>query len=88
MALSSHRKWVLRQGGRPANEIRVDFEILKLLYRLNYAEFYFVLISLLFYCSIRTAFSRLSFVKLKFILRCVLKCEKFGSHFFHVNPYY
>ena len=31
-----------RQGGRPEDKIRVDFEILKLLYRLNYSEFYFV----------------------------------------------
>ena len=31
-----------REEGRPADEIRVDFEILKLLYRLNYSEFYFV----------------------------------------------
>ena len=28
--------------GREADEIRVDFEILKLLYKLNYSEFYFV----------------------------------------------
>ena len=32
---------VLRQAGK-ADEIWVDFEILKLLYRLNYLEFYFV----------------------------------------------
>ena len=32
-----------REGGRPADEIWVDFENLKLLYRLNYSEFYFVL---------------------------------------------
>ena len=35
-----------REGGkeasRPADEIQVDFEILKILYRLNYLEFYFV----------------------------------------------
>ena len=29
-------------GRIPANKIRVDFEILKLLYRLNYSEFYIV----------------------------------------------
>ena len=27
-----------REGGRPADEIQVDFEILKLLYRLNYSD--------------------------------------------------
>ena len=31
-----------RQGGRPADEIQVDFKILKLLYRLDYSDFYFV----------------------------------------------
>ena len=30
------------QGGRPADEIQVDFEIVKLHYRLNYSDFYFV----------------------------------------------
>ena len=40
-------------AGREADEIWVDFEILKLLYRLNYSD---LLISLQLYCSIRTAF--------------------------------
>ena len=31
----------------PADETRVDFEILKLFYRLNYLEFYFVQ----YYCN-------------------------------------
>ena len=31
-----------REGGRPANETRVGFEIFKILYRLNYSGFYFV----------------------------------------------
>ena len=30
------------EGGRPADEIQVDFKILKLLYRFNYSEFYYV----------------------------------------------
>ena len=30
------------RGGRPADEIWVDFKVLKLLYRLNYLDFYFV----------------------------------------------
>ena len=28
-----------------------------------------------------------SFCQAKLILRRVLKCEKFGCHFFHINPY-
>ena len=31
-----------REAGRLADEIWVDFEILKLFYRLNYSDFYFV----------------------------------------------
>ena len=31
-----------RQAGRLADEIRLDFKILKILYRLNYLDFYFV----------------------------------------------
>ena len=30
------------KAGREADEIRVDFEIFKLLYRLNYSDLYFV----------------------------------------------
>ena len=46
MALSSYHWWVLqqggREGGRSADEMRVGFEIFKILYRLNYSGFYFV----------------------------------------------
>ena len=31
-----------REGGKPADKIRVNFEILKFLYSSNYLEFYFV----------------------------------------------
>ena len=31
-----------REAVRPADKIRVDFEIVKLLYRLHYSGFYFV----------------------------------------------
>ena len=68
-----------REGGRPADEIRVDFKILKLIYRFNYSEFnLFNIIAILlqYYNCIQSPF-----VKLKFILRCVLKCKIFGSHF-------
>ena len=33
---------VLWWVGRSADEIRVDFEIFKIVYRLNYSDFYFV----------------------------------------------
>ena len=75
-----------KEGGRPADKIRVDFIILKLLYRLSYSDFYFVE----HHCNFTEYLNCIqsAFVKLKYILRCVLKCEKFGSHFFHVNLYY
>ena len=46
-----------RQGGRPADEIRVDFEVSKLLYRLNYSEFYFVK----YHCNFTTVLELHSF---------------------------
>ena len=47
-----------RQGGRLADEIWVDFKILNLL-QVKLFGLLSCLISLQFYCSIRTAFSRL-----------------------------
>ena len=44
----------LQQGGKPADEMRVGFEIFKILYRLNYLGF-FCLLSQQCYCSIRNA---------------------------------
>ena len=41
-ASGSYGREAGREGGRPADEIRVDFEILKLIYKLYYLEFYFV----------------------------------------------
>ena len=43
----------------------------------NFILFNIIAILLEYYNCIQSAF-----VKLKFILRCVLKCKKFGSHFF------
>ena len=40
-----------REVGRLADEIWVNFEIVKFLYRLNYSEFYFVYI---YHCSFTT----------------------------------
>ena len=45
-----------REGGRPADEIPVDF---KTSLQVKLFGILFCLISLLFYCSIRTAFSQL-----------------------------
>ena len=42
MASGSSGKEGGREGGRPADKIQVDFEILKLFYKLNYLDFYFV----------------------------------------------
>ena len=50
MGPCSYGQWVLRLAGRLAgwpagwlvDEMRVDFEIFKILYRLNYLDFYFV----------------------------------------------
>ena len=71
------------EAGRPADKIQVGFEILKILYKLNYSGFYFAY----YHCNIVTVlelhFSQILYIKL--ILRCVLKCEKFGSHFFTSN---
>ena len=37
-----------REGGMPAEEMRVGFDIFKILYRLNYSGFYFVY----YYCNV------------------------------------
>ena len=42
MSLASRISNAIVTAGSEADEIRVDFEILKLLYRLNYSEFYVV----------------------------------------------
>ena len=39
-----------REGGRPANKRQVDFENFKILYRLNYVDFYFVY----YHCNVTT----------------------------------
>ena len=49
------------QAGRQADEIQVEFEIFKILYRLNYSGCYFVYPCKCYY-SIRTAF-QYNFVK-------------------------
>ena len=49
-----------RQAGRLADEIRLDFEILKILYRLNYLDFYFVYSSAMLLIVLEVHFSLLS----------------------------
>ena len=66
-------------AGRPADKIQVDFEILKILYRLNYSGFYFVY----YHCNIATVlvlhFNRLLSSKAYF--KVCFEVQKFGSHF-------
>ena len=58
----------------------MDFKIFKIVYRVNYLDFYFVL----YHCNViivlELHFSQLLSVKL--IVRCVLKCKKFVCHSF------
>ena len=61
-----------RQADRLADEIQVGFEILQILYRLNYSGFNFVY----YHCNVATVLER-HFSRLfssKAYLRCVLKC--------------
>ena len=73
---------LIRQEGRQAGRQNTGgFQNFK---TFNYSDFYFFNITailLQYQNCIQSAF-----VKLKFILRCVLKCEKFGSHFFMSIP--
>ena len=48
-----------RLAGRLADEIRLDFEILKILYRLNYLDFYFVYSSAMLLIVLEVYFSLL-----------------------------
>ena len=64
----------------------LGFEIFKILYRLNYLGLYFVFITAML-LQYKNCIS-VGFCQVYLILRHVFKCEKFGSHFFHVTPYY
>ena len=70
-------------AGWLADEMGVDFEILKILYRLSYSDFYFVLycynVIIVLLC-ILTGFSQL-----KLILRCALRRKKFRLPFFSMS---
>ena len=82
---SIYCQWVLWQADRQANKIQVGLKIFKILYRVNYLSFYYFKITavLLQYQNCISV----GFCQVKLGLRYDLKCEKFGLHFFHVNPY-
>ena len=70
--------------GRLADEIRLDCEILKILYRLNYLDIYFVYSSAMLLIVLEVHFSLL--FSNKRVLEFVLWCVKFGHHFFMLIP--
>ena len=67
-------------AGKLADEIWVDFEILKLLYRLIYSEFYFVL----YHCYFTAVLElhSVGFSQVKIYFKVCFEVRKFGSHFF------
>ena len=69
-------------AGRSADETRLDFKIFKILYRLNYLDFYFIDISAMLLIVLEVHFSLLFS---KDILGCFVVC-KIWLPFFHVNP--
>ena len=76
-----------RLAGWLADEIRVDFKIFKILYRLNYSDFYFI-----YYCYnviivLSMHFNRFFSAKANF--KVCIEAQKFlVTIFSHVNPYY
>ena len=67
-------------AGRQADEIRLDFAILKILYRLNYLDFYFVYSSAMLFIVLEC--TSVCFSQTMRILGCVLWCVKSGRHCF------
>ena len=63
-----------RQAGRLADEIRLDFEILRILYRLNYLDFYFVYSSVMLLIVLEVHFSLLFLTKVCFRM-CFVVCK-------------
>ena len=76
-----------RQAGRLTDQIQVDFNILKILYK--YVKLFGFLFCVICHCNVTIALEvHLSqLLSIKLIIRHVLKCEK-KLAFFHVNPYY
>ena len=71
-------------AGRATDEIRVDFEILKLLYRLNYLNFYFVL----YHCNFTAVLElhSVSFCQVKVYFKVCFKYENLVAIFFMSIP--
>ena len=69
-ASGSYGRQAGRQAGRLADEIRLDFEILKILYRLNYLDFYFVYSSAMLLIVLEVHFSLLFSNKADFRVFC------------------
>ena len=67
-------------AGRLADEIWLDFEILKILYRLKYLDFYFVYSSAMLLIVLEVHFSLLFSNKADF--RVCFVARKFGRHCF------
>ena len=74
-------------AGLQADKIRLHYAIVKILYRLNYLDFYFVdIIAKLIANSVRSTFSL--FFSNKAYFRVCFVVHKIQSSFFHVNRYY
>ena len=69
-----------RQTGWQASRGNMgEFWIIKILYRLNYSTFIlFNITAMILQCY---NFNSLGLCQVKFVLRCVLKCKRFGCHF-------
>ena len=75
-----------RQAGRLADEIRLDFEILKILYRLNYLDFYFVYSSTMLLIVLEVYFSLLFSNKADFRVCFVARKIRSSPLFFMSIP--
>ena len=74
-----------RVAGRQADKIRLDFAILKILYRLNYLDFYFVYSSAMLLIVLEVHFSLLFSNKAHFRV-CFVVCKIWSPLFFMSIP--
>ena len=74
-----------RQAGKQADEIQLDFEILKIHYRLNYLDFYFVYSSAMLLIVLEVHFSLLFSNKVYFRMSFVV-CKVQSPVFFMLIP--
>ena len=74
-------------AGWLADEMRVDFKIFKILYRLNYSDFYYVLycynVIIVLSMHFNWFFSTKAYSKV-----CIKAQNNSVAIFFHINPYY